>query len=89
MDNKSEPELFIATTAAGHPGAIYSSNQAGVPEAFARITREGGNANAGQAGHRIIMGKTRDGMSGFRDGLPNRIRTTRATGLLASLLRRI
>lgn len=70
---------------AGHPGSIYSANQVGVPEAFARIEA----AEHELREHSLTIGKTRDGMSGFASTVPGRSGASRPTGLLACLLRRL
>ena len=84
MNKESDVRQFIEMSVGGHPGSIYSANQAGVPEAFARLA---GDADLRK--HRLVMGKTRDGMSGHYGIATERRVKSCATGLLASLMRRI
>lgn len=77
--NKATPQSFVSAFNAGHPGATTSTNQDGLVESFNRFV--------GDAEHHMVMGKTRDGMGGtFLAPVRNK---SRATGLLASLMRRI
>lgn len=89
MDNKSDVSSFISASVGGHPGSIYSANQAGVVEAFNRFMREGRKNNAGDIKHQVIIGKSRDGMSGFTKSILRNSGASSATGLLSCLLRRI
>jgi hypothetical protein len=80
--NKAAPQSFVSAFNAGHPGATTSINQDGLVESFNRFVDD---ANLHE--HHMVMGKTRDGMGGaFIAPVRNE---SRATGLLASLMRRI
>lgn len=84
MSKAADTQDFIKACNAGHPGSIYSANQADVPEAIARLADD-----ADLHEHCLVMGKTRDGMRGLLDTAAERRDESRATGLLAGLLRRI
>jgi hypothetical protein len=80
--NKAAPQSFVSAFNAGHPGAITSINQDGLVESFNRFV-----GDATLCDYHMVMGKTRDGMGGpFLAPVRNE---SRATGLLASLMRRI
>jgi len=51
--------------------------------------RETCKINADDTTHQVIIGKTRDGMSGFTKNIPSKSGASRATGLLAGLMHRI
>lgn len=80
--NKAAPQTFVSAFNAGHPGATTSINQAGLAESFSRL-----HSDANLHEHHMVMGKTRDGIGGTFLA-PIRAES-RATGLLASLMRRI
>jgi len=84
-----ENHEYLARLRTGHPGSIYGTNQAGLPEAFERVLRESRKFNAVNTTHQVILGKSRDGMNGFGMCMSKSSGASRATGLLASLLRRI
>lgn len=80
--NKAAPQSFVSAFNAGHPGSTTSINQHGLVESFNRFV-----GDASLRKNHLVMGKTRDGMSGgFLAPVRNK---SRATGLLASLMHRI
>lgn len=87
MSKAAQTQALINALNHGHPGSIYSANQAGAPEAFARFQA----ADKELQEHRLVMGKTREGMSGHFGVTPAIFKASpsRATGLLAGLMRRI
>lgn len=86
--NKADPQSFVSAFNAGHPGVTTSINQAGLPEAFERFMRESRKIKADEITHQVVIGKSRDGMSFPKDALRGDA-SSRASGLLAGLLRRI
>ena len=85
MSEASDVSDLIDLLNTGHIGSIYSSNQAGLVEAFARVQASAKELRE----HRLVMGKTRDGMSGHFGASADPRKGARATGLLAGLMRRI
>lgn len=85
MSKNSGVEQFIELPVGGHPGSIYSTNQDGVPEAFARLQA----SDTAFREHRMVMWKTRDGMSGHFGVTAEHRNEQHTTGLLAGLMRRI
>lgn len=77
--NKATPQSYVNAFNAGHPGVTTSIKQVGLVEPF--------NGFVDDAEHHMVMGKSRDGMGGaFLAPARNE---SRATGQLASLMRRI
>jgi len=85
----TENSEYLARLRTGHPGSIYSDNQAGLLEAFERVMRESRKIKAVDANHKVILGKSRGAAKGFGVRITEPGGASRASGLLASLLCRI
>lgn len=84
MSKAAAPAQFISAFNGGHPGVTTSIAQAGLAEFFDRIQDDPSLRE-----HRMIFGSTRDGMGTVIRDLATQPVESRATGLLAGLLRRI